>query len=64
MNKRDVVVNKLVRSISKRTVAKIVSVDRSDPEKTRVILDFGWDTPNSRCWPTTVSHVAKYYMDL
>jgi hypothetical protein len=61
MKKEDVVEGRLVRSTTKMTTARIVSITRKEDGTTRVILNFGWDAPRSRFWPTTVSHVAKYY---
>jgi hypothetical protein len=61
MNKNDVTPGRLVRSITKGSIAKIVSVKRNDDGSTVVVLNFGWDAPKPRFWTSTVSHTAKYY---
>lgn len=61
MRKDEVVAGRIVRSVTKGTTAKIVSVIRKDDGSTKVVLDFGWDAPRSRFWNTTVTHTAKYY---
>jgi hypothetical protein len=61
MNKSDVIEGRLVRSTTKPVTARIASVTRKDDGTTRVVLNFGWDAPRPRFWPTTVTHVAKYY---
>jgi hypothetical protein len=63
VDKRDVERGMLLRSIrNHRTTAKVVSVTRNVDGSTRVVLNFGWDSPRARLWSTTISHVAKYYM--
>ena len=61
MKKEEVVAGRLIRSVTKPTTAKIVSVIRRDDGSTKVTLDFGWDSPRSKFWVTTVTHTAKYY---
>lgn len=61
MKRDDVIAGRLVRNITKGSIAKISSVTRSEDGSTKVVLNFGWDAPRSRFWSTTVSHMEKYY---
>ena len=61
MKKEEVIPGVLVRSVTKGSTARIVSVKRLEDGSTKVVLNFGWDAPRSRFWTTTVSHTAKYY---
>lgn len=62
MRNDEVIAGRLVKSSTKPVTAKIVSVTRREDGSTKVVLNFGWDSPRPRFWTTTVSHMAKYYV--
>lgn len=64
MKNENVTPGRLIRSITKGSIARIVSVSRLGDGSNKVTLDFGWDAPRSRFWTTTVSHTVKYYTEI